>query len=38
VMIDTEGVIRWSYQAASPGDLPGLDLLRDGLAAAFPGA
>jgi peroxiredoxin len=36
VMIDAEGTIRWSYQAASPGDLPNLDLLRDGLAAAFP--
>jgi len=36
VMIDAEGTVRWSYQAASPGDLPSLDLLRDGLAAAFP--
>jgi peroxiredoxin len=36
VMIDSEGTIRWSYQAASPGDLPSLDLLRDGLAVAFP--
>jgi hypothetical protein len=26
--------VRWSYQAPSPGDLPGLELLREGLAAA----
>jgi len=35
VMIDAEGVIRWSYEAASPGELPGPDLLREGIGAAF---
>jgi peroxiredoxin len=35
VVIDPEGVVRWSYQAPSPGDLPGVELLRDGLSAAF---
>ena len=38
VVIGPDGVVRWSYQAPSPGDLPGLDLLRDGLAAAARGA
>ena len=28
---DPGGVVRFSYQAASPGELPGLDLLREGL-------
>jgi peroxiredoxin len=35
VVIDPAGVVRWSYQAPSPGDLPGVELLRDGLSAAF---
>jgi peroxiredoxin len=35
VVIDPERVVRWSYQAPSPGDLPGVELLRDGLSAAF---
>jgi peroxiredoxin len=35
VMLDGEGVVRWSYQAPSPGDLPGPDLLREGIRAAF---
>jgi peroxiredoxin len=35
VVIGPDGVVRWSYQAASPGDLPSVDLLRDGLRAAF---
>jgi peroxiredoxin len=29
-----DGVVRWSYQAASPGELPGVELLREGLAVA----
>jgi peroxiredoxin len=37
VMIDGEGVVRWSYEADSPGELPGPDLLVQGVAAAFPG-
>ena len=24
------GVVRWSYQAPSPGELPGVELLREG--------
>ena len=35
VMIDADGVIRWSYEAASPGELPGPDVLREGASAAF---
>ena len=35
VVIDPDGVVRWSYEAPSPGDLPGVELLRDGLSAAF---
>jgi peroxiredoxin (alkyl hydroperoxide reductase subunit C) len=38
VVIDPDGVVRWSYQAPSPGDLPGVELLRDGLSAAVAGA
>ncbi|MGA2452827.1 MAG: redoxin domain-containing protein [Solirubrobacteraceae bacterium] len=34
VITGPDGVVRWSYQAASPGDLPGIELLREGLAAA----
>ena len=33
VVIGPDGVVRWSYQADSPGDLPGVNLLFDGLAA-----
>jgi peroxiredoxin len=33
VVIGPDGVVRWSYQAPSPGDLPGVELLREGLAA-----
>ena len=32
-LIGPDGVVRWSYQAPSPGDLPGVDLLREGLSA-----
>ncbi len=35
VVIDEQGVVRWSYQAASPGELPSLELLRSGLESAF---
>ena len=34
VIVGPDGVVRWSYQADSPGDLPGVNLLFDGLAAA----
>jgi peroxiredoxin (alkyl hydroperoxide reductase subunit C) len=33
VIVDPEGVVQWSHQAASPGDLPGANLIFDGLAA-----
>jgi peroxiredoxin (alkyl hydroperoxide reductase subunit C) len=32
VIIDPEGIVKWSYQADSPGDLPGANLIFDGLA------
>jgi peroxiredoxin (alkyl hydroperoxide reductase subunit C) len=31
IAIGPDGVVRWSYQAPSPGDLPGVALLREGL-------
>ncbi|MHB8243355.1 MAG: redoxin domain-containing protein [Solirubrobacteraceae bacterium] len=31
VIVGPDGVVRWSYQAASPGELPGVDLLREGI-------
>ena len=34
VIVGEDGVIRWSYQAPTPGDLPGANVLFDGLAAA----
>jgi peroxiredoxin len=34
VITGPDGVVRWSYQAPSPGDLPGIELLREGLAVA----
>ena len=34
VITGPDAIVRWSYQAPSPGDLPGLELLREGLAAA----
>lgn len=33
VVIGPDGVVRWSHLADSPGDLPGVGLLFDGLAA-----
>ena len=33
VIIDSEGVVQWSYEAPSPGDMPGANLIFDGLAA-----
>jgi peroxiredoxin (alkyl hydroperoxide reductase subunit C) len=32
VLIDPDAVVRWSYEAPSPGDLPGANLLFDALA------
>ena len=34
VIVGPDQVVRWSYQADSPGDLPGANLIFDGLAAA----
>ena len=31
VIIGPDGVVKWSYQAPSPGDLPGANLIFDGL-------
>jgi peroxiredoxin (alkyl hydroperoxide reductase subunit C) len=32
VVVNPDGVVRWSYQAPSPGELPGANLIFDGLA------
>jgi len=34
VISGPDGVLRWTYQAASPGELPPPELLREGLRAA----
>ena len=34
VITDADGVIRFSREEASPGDMPGVNVLFDGLAAA----
>ena len=34
VIIGPDGVVRWSYEAPSPSELPGANLIFDGLAAA----
>jgi peroxiredoxin len=33
VIIGPDGIVKWSYQADSPGDLPGANLIFDGLSA-----
>lgn len=33
VIVGPDGTVGWSYQAPTPAELPGLDLLREGLAA-----
>jgi peroxiredoxin len=35
VIVDPEGVVQWSFQAASPGELPTLKLLRGGVDSAL---
>jgi peroxiredoxin (alkyl hydroperoxide reductase subunit C) len=35
VIVGPDGVVRWSHLADSPGDLPGVGLIFDGLAAAI---
>jgi peroxiredoxin (alkyl hydroperoxide reductase subunit C) len=36
VILDPEGVVKWSYEAPNPGELPGADLLFDALDAPAP--
>jgi peroxiredoxin len=38
VAIGPDGVVRWSYEASSPAELPGVEVLREGINAAFEGA
>ncbi len=38
VIAGSDGVVRWSHQAPTPAELPGVELLREGLAAAAAGA
>ncbi len=35
VAIDADAVVRWSYQAPMPGELPSVELLREGVGIAF---
>ena len=35
VVTGPDAVVRWSYQAPSPGELPGIELLREGLGVAL---
>jgi peroxiredoxin len=34
VITGPDGIVRWSYQAPSPAELPGVELLREGLQAS----
>jgi peroxiredoxin len=34
VLVGADGVVEWSYEAPSPGDLPGANLIFDALSAA----
>ena len=34
VIIDPDAIVKWSYEADAPGELPGANLIFDGLAAA----
>jgi peroxiredoxin (alkyl hydroperoxide reductase subunit C) len=34
VIVGPDGVVQWSYAASNPGELPGANLIFDGLAAA----
>jgi peroxiredoxin (alkyl hydroperoxide reductase subunit C) len=33
VIVGPDGVVKWSYEASSPGELPGANLIFDGLSA-----
>jgi peroxiredoxin len=32
VIVDPDGIVKWSYEAVNPGELPGANLIFDGLA------
>jgi peroxiredoxin len=32
VIVDPDGIVKWSYEADTPGELPGANLIFDGLA------
>ena len=34
VIVGPDGVVTWSHLASNPGELPGVNLIFDGLAAA----
>ena len=34
VIVDPDAIVKWSYEADTPGELPGANLIFDGLAAA----
>jgi hypothetical protein len=34
VIVGPDGEVKWSHLAANPGELPGVDLITDGLAVA----
>jgi peroxiredoxin len=36
VIVGPDAIVKWSYQAASPGELPGANLIFDGLAPGAP--
>jgi peroxiredoxin (alkyl hydroperoxide reductase subunit C) len=38
VIVGPDGVVQWSYQAPTPAELPGVELLREGLQSAARGA
>ena len=33
VIVGPDGLVKWSYQAQAPGEVPGANLIFDGLAA-----
>jgi peroxiredoxin len=37
IVTGPDGVVRWSYEAPSPGELPSVELLREGVAVATGG-
>jgi peroxiredoxin len=38
IALDADAIVRWSYQAPGPGELPDVELLREGVGIAFGGA